>query len=475
MRHAMNKGAVRHHGSHAMKVLLIQPPSSDPLTDKVFLFEPLGLEYLGAGLKQNGHAVEVLDARLTPDIDSACARFRPDVVGITGYTCQLNIMKAIAVRLKAAFPGVRVVVGGHHATVMPEDFNIPEIDAVVIGEGVFTLIEIIDALQSGAELQGITGVALPGPDGMRFALPRRHTELDALPFPDRSLTAAHRSHYFSEWFKPLASVRTSLGCTARCNFCALWSITEGKYLRRGPESVVEELKTVAEPNVFFCDDESMLDAKRMHRLADLIAAAGIQKRYFLYGRVDTIVKHPELFAKWAKIGLAQVFVGMEDYSDARLKAMHKGITSAQQAEAVRILDDLGIMMYASYMIDPAYTRQDFRNLLGYVRRMKHTYATFTVLTPLPGTRLHAERKHEMLSHAPEMFDMVHTLLPTTLPLKDFYAEYARLWANAVPMYRVLPALAQFGMHGLITRVRLFGTFLGKIKSAYLDYPSTRPS
>ena len=454
-----------------MKVLLVQPPSSDPLSDRIFLFEPLGLEYLGAGLKLDGHAVEVLDARLTPDVEAACRRFQPQVVGLTAYTSQLDIVRDIAARLKVGFPGLRIVVGGHHATVRPDDFNTPAIDAVVIGEGVFALREIVAAIAAGRGFEGITGVAVPADGGLRFAPPRPYTKLDDLPLPDRSLTAAHRGHYFSEWFKPLASVRTSLGCTARCNFCALWSITGSKYLRRSPESVIEELRSVAEPNVFFCDDESMLDHKRMDRLADLIAAAGIRKNYFLYGRVDTIVKHPELFAKWARIGLAQVFVGMEDYSEARLDAMHKGITSAQQAEAVRILDELGIMMYASYMVDPAYTREDFRNLLAYVRRMKHKYATFTVLTPLPGTQLYAERQAQLLSRKPELFDMVHALLPTTLPLKDFYAEYARLWTDAVPLYRVLPALARFGLHGMWQRIRLFGTFLDRVKAAYRDYPA----
>lgn len=454
-----------------MQVLLVQPPSSDPLSDRIFLFEPLGLEYLGTGLLLDGHVAEILDARLTPDVESACRRLQPQLVGLTGYTSQLNIIKNLAARLKSAFPSLRIVVGGHHATVRPEDFNIPAIDAVVIGEGVFALREIVAATEAGRGFEAIEGVAVPTPAGLRFGPPRRYTDLDDLPFPDRSLTAAHRQNYFSEWFKPLASVRTSLGCTARCNFCALWSITGGKYLRRRPESVVEELRSVAEPNVFFCDDESMLDTKRMDRLADLIAAAGIKKSYFLYGRVDTIVKHPELFAKWAKIGLSQVFVGMEDYSDARLAAMHKGITSAQQAEAVRILDELGIMMYASYMVDPAYTREDFRSLLAYVRRMKHKYATFTVLTPLPGTQLYAERAHELLSRKPELFDMVHALLPTKLPLKDFYAEYAKLWTNAVPFYRVLPTLARFGIHGMLQRIRLFGAFLKRAKAAHLDYSS----
>jgi radical SAM superfamily enzyme YgiQ (UPF0313 family) len=304
---------------------------------------------------------------------------------------------------------------------------------------------------------------------MIFSEPRPYTDLNALPFPDRSLTIKYRKNYFSEWFKPLASVRTSLGCTARCNFCALWGITGGKYLRRDPESVVEELKSVTESNVFFCDDESMCDVKRMDRLADLIREAGIRKNYFLYGRVDTIVNHPELFAKWAGIGLAQVFVGMEDFSDERLKAMKKGVTNAQQEKAVKILDDLGIMMYASYMVDPAYTREDFRALLAHARKLKHKYATFTVMTPLPGTELHAARAGELLSRKPELYDMVHTLLPTTLPLPEFYKEMAELWVKAVPLYRVIPTLARFGLRGMLTRIKLFSLFLQKARSAHLDY------
>lgn len=452
-----------------MKVLLIQPPSDAPLMDRIFMFEPLALEYLGAGLKLDGHTVEVIDARLEPDIEGAFRRFQPQIVGLTGVTSHVNIIKRIAARLKAISPDFIVVVGGHHATVSPEDFNEPAIDVVVIGEGVFALREIVQAVATGCSFRNVAGIGIPSADGMLFSPPRRYTDLNELPFPDRTLTGRHRKDYFSEWFKPLASVRTSLGCTFRCNFCALWSITDGKYLRRDPLAVVEEIKTVDEPNIFFCDDESMCDVKRMDRLADLIREAGIKKNYFLYARVDTIVKHPELFAKWAEIGLVQVFVGMEDYSDERLAAMNKWITSAQQIQAVKILDDLKIMMYASYMVDPAYTREDFSNLLAYVRRLKHKYATFTVLTPLPGTLLYAEREQELLSRKPELYDMVHALLPTTLPLPEFYEEYARLWTKAVPFHRMIPTLARFGPRGMLQRIRLFGKFLKKIRAAHLDY------
>lgn len=452
-----------------MKVLLVQPPSVDPLTDQIFLFEPLALEYLGSGLELNGHEVHLLDARIHPDYEGVCHEFNPDVVGITGFTSHVNIIKSIAAHIKSNNPKTLIVVGGHHATVQPIDFNDPHIDAVVIGEGVFALGEIISAWERGGDFSAIQGVAIPGKDGMAFTTPRPYTNLDDLPFPDRSLTSAYRKHYFSEWFKPLASIRTSLGCTGRCNFCALWKITGGKYLRRDPEKIIEELLTIDEPNVFFCDDESMCDAKRMDKLAGLICEAGIQKKYFLYARVDTIVNHQSLFAKWAKIGLSQVFVGMEDFSDTRLAAMNKGIDSAQQAEAVKILDRLGIMMYASYMVDPTYTRKDFTSLMAYVRKMKHKYATFTVLTPLPGTQLYALREKDLLSRKPELFDMIHALFPTTLPLKEFYKELANLWTKAVPLYRVLPTLFRFGFHGMLIRIKIFRRVLEKCKVLHLDY------
>jgi len=452
-----------------MRILLIQPPSCNPLMDQVYLFEPLALEYLGAGLKPDGHTVLLHDARIEPDWEAAFRRFQPDLVGLTGFTSHLTIIKEMAGRIKALSPDTWMVVGGHHATVAPRDFNLPEIDLVVLGEGVFTLRELAQAIAQESGLQQINGIAIPAPDGMLFTEPRPYTDLNLLPIPDRSLTKAHRSRYFSEWFKPLASVRTSLGCTARCNFCALWKITAGKYLRRDPQKVVEELLDLEEPNVFFCDDESMCDVKRMDRLADLIAAAGIRKSYFLYGRVDTIVNHPQLFEKWAKIGLSQVFVGMEDCSDARLAAMNKGTTVAQQEQAVAILKRLGIMMYASYMVNPDYSRDDFKGLLAHVHRMKHNYATFTVMTPLPGTDLYEQNKERMLSDKPELFDMLHTLLPTRLPLQEFYREMALLYTKAVPLHRSLPLLLRYGLHGLLLRLRLFGRFLERMKRAHLDY------
>jgi radical SAM superfamily enzyme YgiQ (UPF0313 family) len=437
--------------------------------DQVFVFEPLALEYLGAGARLDGHEVRLVDARIDPDVEGAAREFRPDIIGITAFTSQVNIAKALAARLRALCPGAFLVIGGHHATVAPRDFDGPEFDAIAIGEGVFTLREIMAARAAGGPLREIRGLALPSPGGLEFTPPRPYTDLDALPVPDRTLTAAYRDGYFSEWFQPLASIRTSLGCTARCTFCSLWSITGGKYLRRNPDSVIAELASIREPNVFFCDDESMCDVRRMGTLAEKIREAGIRKRYFLYARADTIARHPELFETWARIGLAQVFVGMEDFSDERLAAMHKGLSTDQQRKAVEILHRLGIAIYASFMVDPAYTRADFDSLIAYIRELKLRHAAFTVMTPLPGTQLRAANEAVLLSRKPELCDMLHALLPTRLPLPEFYGQMARLWSDAVPLRRSLPLLLKFGLHGMALRIRCFTAFLKQVRAYHLDY------
>jgi len=75
--------------------------------DQVYLFEPLALEYLGAGAKSDGHLVKLLDARIDQDIEGAALAFRPDVVGITGFTSHVNIIKNVADRIRELMPDAK--------------------------------------------------------------------------------------------------------------------------------------------------------------------------------------------------------------------------------------------------------------------------------------------------------------------------------------------------------------------------------
>ena len=452
-----------------MNVLLIYPPSANPLLDQVYMHEPLALEYLGAGLIEEGHKIEILDARIDSNIEEAFNRFQPDIIGLTAFTSHVGIVKAITENLKRLKPDLLVVIGGHHATVSPSDFNQKFIDLVVIGEGVKTLREIARCAESGEDFVSISGLGIVRPETeMLFTAARPYTPLDELPFPDRSLTLKYRKKYFSEWMQPLASIRTSLGCTSRCNFCALWPITAGKYLRRSVNSVVEELQSIQEKNVFFCDDESMCDVRRMDALADAIAKAGIRKNYFLYARADTVVANPELFVKWRKIGLEQVFVGMESFSDERLGNLHKEISIAQQQETVRILHDLGLTVYANFMVDTDFSVEDFARLTAHVRQLDLRHVGFSVLTPLPGTELYRQRRHQLVTHNPELFDMVHAVLPTYLPLSEFYHQMLDLYTKSLPFSRTVRTLMRYGPLRIWKQLALLSRFSRYLKEAHLE-------
>ena len=128
-----------------------------------------------------------------------------------------------------------------------------------MGEGVEPFREIVRRSENGAGFGGIAGVTFAQDGCLVHADPQPTADLDAFPLPERRLTAQYRKDYFSEWMKPLATMRTSKGCPYRCSFCALWKLAGGRYLKRQPEKVVDELATVEEPFVFFADDESLVD------------------------------------------------------------------------------------------------------------------------------------------------------------------------------------------------------------------------
>ena len=367
-----------------MKILLIEPPKPAASIggEEVFLFEPLALEYLAAGVLPE-HEVRILDLRLDKRLDENLGTFLPDVVGITGYTVHVNVVKRLFEQIKAWRPEVLTVIGGHHATVRPDDFFVPSIDVVVTGEGILPFREIVARRARGEGLVGIPGTFVMTASGPVPSDPPPPVDLDALPFPVRHLTRAYRAEYYSEWMKPLASLRTSKGCPFRCRYCAEWKVAGGRYFRRDPEKVVEELAGIEEPYVFFADDESLLDVPRMTRLAALIKEAGIRKHYFCYGRSDTIRKNPGLLRAWRDVGLERVFVGLEFVRDEDLSFVRKGSTSADNEAAIKILQGLGIDVYASFMVRQEFTREDFAALKAYCRRLGLDFASFAVLTPLP--------------------------------------------------------------------------------------------
>ena len=417
-----------------MRVLLVYPSAKEDglgRADVGAVAEPIALEYLGAGAKGDGHDVRLLDLRLHPrGLDEALAGFRPDVVGVTGMSMHVLRAREVCRRAKEAVPSCATVVGGHHASLEPADFFEPEVDLVVVGEGVRPLRRILAAMTAGSPVADLPGVWSRAGGGWRWGGEQEDLDLDDLPFPDRSLTAADRHLYGIDWMRPIALVRTTAGCPFRCRFCSLWRLSEGRYLKRRVETVVAELRTLDEPSVFFVDDEAFVDARRMRALGEAIERAGIEKSYFAYARIDSLLRDLDLMRSWRRIGLSRLFVGFESVVDGELDAYGKRQTRDDVVRALAAAREIGIHLFSNFIVDPAWTPREFDALVRFVEENDVAYPAFTVLTPIPGCGLSLD---DVVPRQPngrprwDLFDLQHAVTPTRMPPDAFAAAYEGLY------------------------------------------------
>ena len=456
-----------------MKVLLIQPPTPKKATgyDELYLDEPLALEYLGADLAPISDA-RILDMRLDGNLPKELESFQPDIVGATGYVIHVPTIKAICQQVKQLQPKALTIVGGPQATVSPEDFLHPSIDIITIGDGVPTLREIAQKVKKGEDYREIGGIAFSQNGRLRKTQPRPPTDLDDFPFPDRSLTKRYRKHYLNYRLQSDVNFRTSRGCPHRCNFCTQWKLAGGKYLTRSVENVVKELQQIEEDSINFIDDEAFIDANRMSRLADAIEAAGINKKYQALTRSDTILRNPQLFKKWKGIGLDRLLIGFEFYAQKDLDFICKDTSPEENEQAIEFLKSLDIHIYPLFMVRPDFDKTDFKTFARYVRRLNFDrIVQFSVMTPLPGTDLYEELKEQILDVDYEFFDCMHTVLPTRLPLKEFYGQLARLYWDSNPLKNNLSSITMLPLTRVLGVAWLRHRLLSRLKNLYKEYPS----
>jgi radical SAM superfamily enzyme YgiQ (UPF0313 family) len=427
-----------------MKVLLIEPPVSPfDVPTKVFAMPPpYHLEVLAGRLVGN-HDVHILDMRIDEDLDNELLGFRPDVVGCSCVAANSHLAKQVLRKVKQVAPEIITVIGGHHPSLMPDDCNEAFIDIVVIGEGEETLYEVVGACETKRNWEEISGIAYRLEDGkFRINQYRELMDLDKLPLPARSLTRLHRDKglYFRGNWRPIDSTITSRGCPNRCTFCGLWKINRGKYRIRSPRLIADELEDITAPNVTFIDDNTLDHVENSSALTDEIKRRGIKKRYELYGRVDTIVRHPDLVEKWRDVGMELLLVGLEACDDQALKEMKKRTTTEMNRRAIEICRANDVEVAAYLIVDPAFDHEDFRRLSEYVERNNLTHPVFTILSPFPGTDLYNMVKKNLITESFELIDFFHTVLPTKLSLDEFYEEFLGLYRRAYAFKKFIKSI-----------------------------------
>ncbi len=208
-----------------------------------------------------------------------------------------------------------------------------------------------------------------------------------------------------------------------------------------PGRVLSEVAGVSTDHITFVDDNFLMNCKRENMIADMIQSQGIRKRYSMECRTDSIVRHPDLVKKWAQIGLYAVLLGLEGGSDKLLQGVGKSCTIDTNNQAIRILQDNGVIIWGAFLVDPDWTQDDFKRLHDYVQEHQITHTQFTILTPLPGTQLYRHHFHDLLTDDYSCFDTLHAVVRTRLPREEFYQHFAGLYrqTDAGPYYDLVQA------------------------------------
>jgi hopanoid C-3 methylase len=393
------------------------------LYTKVFLrLEPLGLELVGAAARAAGHAVRLLDLQVEDHhaYFRTVERWRPDAAAFScNYLANVPEIVDLAKATKTRFPNIFVCVGGHSASFTAAAIiahGEGAIDCVVKGEGEAAMPLLLAAIEGGRDPVTVPGVVTASGEGPPPAFVH---SLDALS-PARDLLR-HRRKYFIGTLDPCASIEFSRGCPWDCSFCSAWTFYGRSYRLVGTDRIVEDLRSIREPGVFIVDDVAFIHEHHGIEVGEAIARAGIKKRYYLETRGDVLLRNKEAFRLWQRLGLKTMFLGLEAIDQEGLAKYRKRVSLDRNFEAVEFARSLGINVAVNLIADPDWDHERFRIVREWCLEMPDVI-NISVNTPYPGTESWITDGRRLETRDYRLFDIQHAVLPTKLPLAEFYEE-----------------------------------------------------
>lgn len=414
-----------------MKVLLVRPRANKNIAtiSNLFFGEPLGIECVSTILKEQGHEVKSLDfmAESQRHYKKYISEFAPDVVGFTSQCSDVvNILK-MAKQTKQLNDKIVVLAGGIQATLTPEAYFDPNIDYIFKSTTRENVRLLMNQISTGSreEIKGIYSKKLGYKTTVCAGMNERVK-------PDRESTIKYRKKYNYLGFRPCAVLQTSYGCNSNCSFCVRWRIEGARLIERPIKEVVDEIEEIKEPSIMICDNDFLINESRLVEFLNLLEGRGIKKNFACYGSVKSILGKPvDLLKRLAKNGLRGIIVGYETFDDNQLEIWNKGVTVENNFKASRILKEVGIACYASYILHPDFSKEDFKKLLKYHRALKPELTSFSPLVPHPSTPLYNQYRDRLIYKKEdyEKWNFGDVMIkPSKMTLREYYIEVLKFGA-----------------------------------------------
>jgi radical SAM superfamily enzyme YgiQ (UPF0313 family) len=387
------------------------PPSGAPwyLGKKL---PPLGLSYVAGAMEKAGFQVEVLDNYMLrkpiEEVTDLVRKLNPEIVGITCGSATFRRCVETAQAIKQTLPTCKIVVGGWHASYVPDSIlEIPEIDYVVIGEGEQAMIELATAITKRAKNDTKNpGVTIAGvgykKDGQIIKNPSQFIkDLDQVPFPARHLLPLHLYDRTIEFLsvKPADTMSIVRGCPFSCSFCEtkkLWGNTCRTF---SPKRVVDEIEYLANKfnsrGVYFINDNFTIKKKVTEGICDEILKRKLDVRWACDTRPDLISQ--ELLQKMHAAGCETIWFGVESGSPRILEMLNKRITLEQTTQAVKMCRKAGIQVACSFIMGvPGESVADMEASYRFALKLDPDWCRFNIYVAYPDSILYEEVKQKHL-------------------------------------------------------------------------------
>jgi radical SAM superfamily enzyme YgiQ (UPF0313 family) len=375
-----------------MKVLFAVPRSYNP--KQMYREYPLGVGFLGTILKQKGHEVRIFDQNAEGLSDaslfSQIAEFEPDLVGFSIITPNYPVAHLQIRELRRRYPKIRIIAGGIHATLFPEDVIADGADAVVLGEGEALIERLIACFEHEQSLSDLPGVVFRDEAGkvMRTAGWSQVSALDELPVVDRSLYNLPRyTHH---------SMLASRGCPHHCAFCCNYTGTvrnDGVAIR-WHEKVLDEMQLLRDrfgaQEIFFADDIFLLRKQDIRQFCAACATRRLGLRWIGQMRADRV--DPAIATAMAEAGCQRIYFGVESGSEKILRDARKGMTKAQIQRGVAAAIAAGLRVKTGWIYGLPGSLAEQYESVDFMLELRPHEISIHQLIPFPGTVYYNEPK-----------------------------------------------------------------------------------
>ncbi len=403
------------------RILLVEPPFYRLFKDTYSLDRyPLSLAYLAGMIKRETNwSVMVYNADFSPQsetikvsylastgfdnylnnlrdlsgsvwrvIKSTISEFNPDVVGISAKSQNFASACIVAKLAKEINKQIIVIVGGPHPSMVgSEVLKCPDIDVGVKGEGENTIVELLNAIETKNEFDGIQGI-IYRKNGQIFENPPREfiKDLDSLPFPHETAPEVLKDYdqYPLTAFRNIFATR---GCPYNCFFCGSRKIWGRKVRFRSPENIIKEIKGLQKKglrSIHFDDDIFGINKQYIN----FLCTALIKYCQGLNWSCEFHVKlvDEQTISLMHAAGCYLIQIGIESGNNEILKKMRKNFTIEEAISACKIIKKHGIELQAFFIIGfPQETEDTLNDSVAAMKKIQSDLLTYSIFTPYPGT------------------------------------------------------------------------------------------